>query len=75
MLVSASARSSASASVSLAGGGNAVQAGCGTAVGELVEDAGGDGLGRQLVERVDTDDREHRGDGVAVRADVAGGKG
>ena len=52
-----------------------VQTRCGAAVGELVENAGRDGLGGQLVERVDTDDGEHGRDGLAVRADVSGGEG
>ena len=39
-------------------------------ISELVQDAGRDRLGRQGVERVDTDDREHGGNGLVIGADV-----
>ena len=52
-----------------------IQTGCHLIRGQRVEDARGQRLVGELVERTHTDGRQHGGDGVGVRSDMARGEG
>ncbi len=68
------ARSSANASVSDGGRGQHIEAGRDAVGGQRVEDACGQCLVGELVERTHADGLEHGGDGVGIRSDVAVGE-